>query len=111
MGACVDGVMRGERAAAAMARRSDGVMWGTLYYTFGSRTMVSSSSSSAAPRPNQALRPRSDIVGRFPVLSAWETPSGGSEEAADGVKQLYDGLRSHKSKKPHWARRELLAAW
>ena len=68
MGACVDGVMRGERAAAAMARRSDGVMWGTLYYTFGSRTMVSSSSSSAAPRPNQALSPRSDIVGWFPVL-------------------------------------------
>ena len=74
MGACVDGVMRGERAAAdGDGARSDGVMW-TLYYTFGSRTMVSSSSSSsAAPRPNQALRPRSDIVGWFPVLQAWET--------------------------------------
>ena len=86
MGACVDGVMRGERAAAAMARRSDGVMWGTLYYTFGSRTMVSSSSSSAAPRPNQALSPRSDIVGWFPVLLAWEMPSCGSQKAAKGVR-------------------------
>ena len=68
-----------------MAGRSDGMMW-TLYYTFGSRTMVSSSSS-AAPRPNQALRPRSDIVGWFPVLLAWETPSRGSAKAADGVRQ------------------------
>ena len=75
-----------------MARRSDGVMWdkrrdGTLYYTFGSRTMVSSSSSSAAPpRLNQALSPRSDIVGWFPVLLAWETPSRVYKNAADGVR-------------------------
>ena len=42
-----------------------------MYYTFGSRTMVSSSSSSAAaPRPNQALRPFRDIFEFPPVLQA-----------------------------------------
>ena len=56
--------------------------------------------SAAAPRPNQALSPRSDIVGWFPVLLAWEMPSCGSQKAAKGVRLAVRRLGSPQSKIP-----------